>query len=61
MTELKKEYIGQINLYMNYIDKNIKSINQDKTIGIIICKKDNHFVMEYCSDDRIYRTTYVLN
>ncbi|MGM9876841.1 MAG: PDDEXK nuclease domain-containing protein [Bacilli bacterium] len=61
VTELKKEYIGQINLYMNYIDKNIKSINQDKTIGIIICKKDNHFVMEYCSDDRIYRTTYELN
>ena len=61
VTELKKEHIGQINLYMNYIDKNVKSINQDKTIGIIICKKDNHFVMEYCSDDRIYRTTYVLN
>ena len=61
VTELKKEHIGQINLYMNYIDKNIKSINQDKTIGIIICKKDNHFVMEYCSDDRIYRTIYVLN
>ena len=61
VTELKKEHIGQINLYMNYIDKNIKSINQDKTIGIIICKKDNHFVMEYCSDDRIYRTTYALS
>ena len=61
VTELRKEHIGQINLYMNYIDKNIKSINQDKTIGIIICKKDNHFVMEYCSDDRIYRTTYALS
>ena len=61
VTELKKEHIGQINLYMNYIDKNIKSINQDKTIGIIICKKDNHLVMEYCSDDRIHRTTYVIN
>ena len=41
-------------------DKNVKAINQDKTIGIIICKKDNHFVMEYCSDERIYRTTYEL-
>ena len=61
ITELKKEHIGQINLYMNYIDKNVKNIYQDKTIGIIICKKDNKFVMEYCSDDRIYRTTYVLN
>jgi len=60
VTELKKEYIGQIQTYMNYIDKNIKDINQDKTIGIIICKKDNQFIMEYCSDKRIYRTTYEL-
>lgn len=60
VTELKKEHIGQIEIYMNYIDKHIRTINQDKTSGIIICKKDNHFVMEYCSDDRIYRTTYEL-
>ncbi len=61
ITELKKEHIGQIKLYMNYIDKNIKTINQDKTIGIIICKKDNKFVMEYCSDSRIFTKEYVLN
>ena len=58
--ELKKEHIGQIEVYMIYIDKNIKTINQDKTIGIIICKKDNHFVMEYCSDDRILAREYNL-
>ena len=45
---------------MNYIDKNIKTINQNKTIGIIICKKENKFVLEYCSDSRIYETTYML-
>ena len=39
VTELKKEHIGQIEFYMNYIDKNLKNINQDKTIEIIICKK----------------------
>ena len=60
VTELKKEYIGQIQTYMNYIDKNLKKVHQDKTIGIIICKKDNKFIMEYCSDERIYRTTYEL-
>ena len=53
ITELKKEHIGQIETYMNYIDKNIRRVDQDKTIGIIICKKDNKFIMEYCSDDRI--------
>lgn len=60
ITELKKEYIGQIQTYMNYIDKNIKKIHQDKTIGIIICKRNNQFIMEYCSDERIYQTTYEL-
>ena len=60
VTELKKEHIGQIETYMNYIDKNIKRIKQDKTIGIIICKKDNKFIMEYCSDDRIYQKMYEL-
>lgn len=60
VTELKSEHVGQIEKYMNYIDKNIKTINQNKTIGIIICKKDNMYVMEYCSEPRIFRTTYNL-
>lgn len=60
VTELKSEYIGQIEKYMNYIDKNIKCINQDKTIGIIICKKDNMYVIEYCSDKRILSKEYKL-
>lgn len=61
VTELKKEHLGQIQVYMNYIDKNVKTINQDKTIGIIIVKKDNKLIMEYCSDSRIYETSYILD
>ena len=60
ITELKKEHIGQIEVYMNYIDKNLKTITQDKTIGIILCKKDNKFIMEYCSDERIKAREYEL-
>ena len=60
ITELKKEHIGQIEVYMNYIDKNLKKITQDKTIGIIICKKDNKFIMEYCSDKGILSKEYKL-
>ena len=60
VTELKKEYIGQIEVYMNYIDKNVKKINHDNTIGIIICRKNNKFVMEYCSDKRILAKEYEL-
>lgn len=60
ITTLKKEHIGQIQVYMNYIDKNIKTINEDKTIGIILVKKDNKYIMEYCSDDRIIAKEYEL-
>ena len=60
VTELKKEHIGQIQVYMNYIDKNVKKITHDKTIGIIITKKDNKFIIEYSSDKRIFSTTYEL-
>ncbi len=60
VTELKKEHIGQIETYMHYIDKNLKTNSQDKTIGIILTKKDNRFIMEYCSDKRVLNITYSL-
>ena len=60
VTELKKEHIGQIQVYMNYVDDNLKKVNQDKTIGIIICKQDNAYVIKYCSDDRIIAREYEL-
>ena len=53
VTELKKEHIGQIQIYMNYIDQNVKNINQERTIGIIICKENNKYIIKYCSDERI--------
>ena len=58
VTELKKEHIGQIEVYMNYIDQNIKKISQDKTIGIIICRENNEYVIKYCSDNRIIARDY---
>ena len=58
ITEMKPEYIGQVLKYVNYIDKHIKEMHNDKSVGIVICKKDNKYVMEYCSDTRIFTTTY---
>ena len=57
-TELRKDHIGQIEVYMNYIDQNIKKISQDKTIGIIICRENNEYVIKYCSDNRIISREY---
>jgi predicted nuclease of restriction endonuclease-like (RecB) superfamily len=60
VTELKKEHTGQIMTYMNYIDKNLKTFDENDTVGIIICKKDNDYVIEYCSDNRIISREYEL-
>ena len=60
VTKLMKEHIGQIEVYMNCIDRKLKRFNQDKTIGIIICKKDNEYIIEYCSDKRIIARKYEL-
>jgi len=60
VTELKKEHVGQIQIYMNYIDENLRKFGQDKTIGIIICKQNNQYVIKYCSDDRIIAREYEL-
>ncbi len=60
ITELRKEHTGQIMTYMNYIDKNVKTIEENDTVGIIICKQDNKYVIKYCSDDRIIAREYEL-
>ena len=60
VTEINSNHTGQIQNYMNYIDKNIKSIDDNKTVGIIICKRENRFVIEYCSDERIAVREYEL-
>ena len=58
VTELKKEHIGQISVYMNYIDNNLKKPGQNPTMGIIICKKNNKFIMKYVTDNKILEREY---
>ena len=60
VSDLKKEHSGQIMTYMNYIDKNVKTIEENDTVGIIICKQDNDYVIKYCSDEWIIAREYEL-
>lgn len=60
VTEVNSKHTGQIQNYMNYIDRNVKSFDDNKTVGIIICKRDNKYVIDYCSDDRIVAREYEL-
>ncbi|MCI9585446.1 MAG: DUF1016 domain-containing protein [Bacilli bacterium] len=58
VTDFKAEHIGQIKKYIIYVDENIKEQFNDKTVGIIMCKDVNGYVLKYCSDKRIFTTTY---
>ena len=60
LNKLNKDNIGQILCYMNCIDNNLKKINHNKTVGIILTKKDNHFIAEYCSNYNILSREYVI-
>lgn len=60
VTKLNSNHTGQIQNYMNYIDENVKGLDDNKTVGIIICKQNNQYVIDYCSDNRIIAREYEL-
>ena len=58
ITELRKEYLGQIKTYMNIVDKEIKKPTHNKTIGILITKEMNNFEVSLIDADNVYKTTF---
>ena len=61
VTELKKEHIGQIDTYMNYIDANLKKDFHNKTTGILLVRKNNKWLIKYINNDGIMIRKYVTN
>ncbi len=53
--------ISQIQLYRKIVDKTLKKKHHNKTIGLIISKKNDNFIMEYVNDDGIYLISYKLD
>lgn len=59
-TKLSSKFTGQIQNYMNYVDKNMKEIDDNETVGIIICKNNSQYVIDYCSNEKIIAREYEL-
>ena len=53
VTELKKEHIGQIQTYMNYIDINLKKEFHNKTTGILLVRENNEWLIKYINGDDV--------
>ncbi len=56
--KIKKEDIGQLEYYINYVDENMKKENFNPTIGVLVAKEGNYLVMKYCTNKNVYKTTY---
>ena len=56
--KIKKEDIGQLEYYINYVDENMKKESFNPTIGVLVAKEGNYLVMKYCTNKNIYKTTY---
>lgn len=45
--EIKHQDIGQMQMYVNYYDREIKLEDENKTIGIVLCQNKSESVVEY--------------
>ena len=59
--EIKHQDIGQMQIYVNYYDRCVKLPEENKTIGIILCKDKNDGVVEMTlpeNNDQIFASKY---
>ena len=59
VTELKKEHIGQIETYMNYVDINLKKDFHNKTTGILLVRENNKWLIKYINNNGIIVRNYI--
>lgn len=61
--ELKHQDLGQMQMYVNYFDREVKEEDESPTIGIVLCKENNKFVVEYTlpkENNQIFAKQYKL-
>jgi len=61
MDDMKPEYAGQMNMYVNYYNKEVKDEFDNETIGIILCTGKKGVTMEYALggiSNNIFASTY---
>ena len=63
MGELKHQDLGQLQMYVNYYDRNVKTDEENPTIGILLCADKNDAVVEMTlprDNDRLFASQYKL-
>lgn len=59
--ELKHQDIGQMQMYVNYYDREVRLKDENKTIGIVLCQNKSEAVVEYTlpeNNEHIFASRY---
>ena len=59
--ELKHQDIGQMQMYVNYYDREIRLKDENKTIGIVLCQNKSEALVEYTlpeNNEQIFASKY---
>lgn len=60
--ELKHQDIGQMQMYVNYYDREVKLKEENKTVGIILCQDKNESLVKYTlpeDNEQIFASKYI--
>ena len=55
-----KEDIGQLQFYTNFVNNNIKRYNHKNTLGLLIVKEKDDYVIKYVTNKDLFITTFKL-
>ena len=59
--EIKHQDLGQMQMYVNYYDREIRLEDENKTIGIVLCQNKRESVVEYTlpeNNEQIFASKY---
>ena len=59
--ELKHQDIGQMQMYVNYYDREMRLEDENKTIGLILCQDKNEAIVQYTlpeNNEQIFASKY---
>ena len=45
--EFKPEYVGKINLYLEALDRDVKKVNENPSVGVVLCASKEDEVVEF--------------
>ena len=60
MSSLKKEDKAQMEFYMKLVDEQVKEFYHNKTIGIIITKESNEFIVNFVRQEDIIPLSFLM-